>query len=268
MITRFGFTDSERKLLIYKTFPILFFGSVVWLFSQILFNYVFVTQTIFTREFFLIFYIVMIIVNGALFFLFYFFARNGNTYLGIILYVLFAFTAGTIPVPISMIIVLDQALKTYVNAFVSLVFGGTLIILIMGYILKTNFYKKKYILYHVLIFGTGTACLEILFLVIYEVSNPILIAVSTLVMITAAIVVLFYGISLSSKMKEDYWIYIVFRIILSLLLLSLIFLIVVVLLILTMIVQDDLVLDGLFYSSSGGKTKKNKKRYLKEPNLP
>ncbi|MBN1800264.1 MAG: hypothetical protein JW891_02090 [Candidatus Lokiarchaeota archaeon] len=265
MAFRFEFADSDRMIFVYKVLPVLFTGSAIWLISQVLFNYIFVSQTILSQEFFLVFYIVMTILNGVLFLLFYVSSRSGNEFYGIFFYLSFAFTAGTIPVPISMIIVLDQALKTYVNAFVSLVFGGTLIVFFMGIIFRWNFFKRKYIFLHVLIFVIGIICLEILFLVIYGVSNPILIAVSTLVMITATIVILFYGISLSSKMKGDYWIYVVFRIIFSLLLISLIFLIIVIVLVIAMVVQDDLALDGLFYSPSGGKTKKNKKKYLKEP---
>ncbi len=264
MTARYKFTDSERKLLTFKVFPILFLGSVVWLFSQVFFNYIFVTQTIFTEEFFLVFYIVMFIVNGAFLGFFYLFSKWGNNFLGVLFYLLFAFTAGTIPVPLSMIIILDQVLKTYVNAFVSLVFGGTLIITIMGYVFRNNFLKKKYALAHILFLVISVTTLEILFLVIYDISNPVLIVVSTLVLTIAAIVVLFYGISLSSKIKEDYWIHMVFRIILSLLIVSIIFLIIVIIFVIAMIFQDDLALDGLFYPRSGVKTKKNKKKYFKE----
>ena len=260
MPSEYSLSNSERKILVNKVLPVLFVGSLIWLASELLFGTIF-THIAFPPDTVLIIYILMSILNGILLLLFFFISQKGNTILGIILYFTFAFTAGIIAVPISMSTVWDIHLRIYVHAFVSLVFAGTVIVLIMGLVFKKNFFKKGYFWYHVLIFGIATLIVMIIFILIYSVQNIILITIALAFLILTIVLITLYGIKLTKKIKEDYWIYIVFRVIGSLLFFSfLVIIILIVFAISVVLAEGDIYIGDISGGGAPSGKRKGKKK--------
>ncbi|MFX1238599.1 MAG: hypothetical protein ACFFBP_03065 [Promethearchaeota archaeon] len=257
MAPKFNISDSERLILVCKVVPTLFIGSVIWLISELIFGTVF-TRIIIPGEIFFAIYIPMNIANVILFIFFYFICRKGNIILSILLYFLFAFCAGIIIVPISNMTVLDQGLRIYVHAFVSLAMGGTAIVLILALVLKDRYFNKDYLWSNLIIFGLGLLTMSIVFIVIYQITNYILIIISIVVLIIIALLVMFYGASLTKKVKEEYWMVIVFRVLASLLLFSFLVLLVLIIILLAIASEGNLDLSGLGGWSSGSKRKEKK----------
>ncbi|MFX0074650.1 MAG: hypothetical protein ACFE96_04375 [Candidatus Hermodarchaeota archaeon] len=84
---KYRMDEEQRKALIYKMYPVLLLGSLIWLSAEFLFSYLF-SDLEFTGIN-LIFYIIVVVVVVNLFVLFYFTSKNNKVILSFLIFVLF-----------------------------------------------------------------------------------------------------------------------------------------------------------------------------------
>ena len=120
----------------------------------------------------------MNILNVILFLMFFLLSRKKQHELAIVAYFTFAFSAGIIFVPISMIELLGYSLSTYVHAFVSLAVGGTAVVFILGLILKERFLAGGHFWQHFFFTLGGSFIVLLVFLLVFRVTNIYLIIAS------------------------------------------------------------------------------------------
>jgi hypothetical protein len=256
---KFILTDSEREVFLKKVLPTMFIGSLIWLISELIFGYYFTTIA-YPPDLLLIIYIAMNILNVILFLMFFLLSRKKHHELAILAYFTFAFSAGIIFVPISMIDILGYSLSTYVHAFVSLAVGGTAVVLLLGLILKERFLAEGYFEYHFLFTLGGSFIVLLVFLLVFRVTNIYLITASIIILIIVALLVLLYGATSTKKVKEEYWVFITFRILGYLLIFSFVLIITIIIIIVLIVLSEgDFDFGGFGGGGGSGSTKKKKK---------
>ena len=262
-VTKYVLNDSEREIFLKKILPTIFIGSLIWLISEIVFAMYYTKMTI-SPEIAIFIYVIMNVFNAVLFVMFYIFARDGQTTIALISYFTFAFSAGIIAVPISMLVLWEISLSTYVHAFVSLSVGGAAVIILLGYALKDRFLAGENFWYHFLFTTLGSVGILIVFILIFSVTNWILILIASIILIIIALLVLLYGATSVKKVKEEYWVFSVFRILGFLLIFS--FLLIIILIIIALIIASEGDFDpgGGFGGGVGGSSssKKAKKKSM------
>ena len=252
-------TDSEREVFLKKVLPTMFIGSLIWLVSELSFGYYFTTVA-YPPDLLLIIYIIMNVLNVILFIMFFLLSRKKQHELAILAYFTFAFSAGIIFVPISLIVVLDITLSTYVHAFVSLAVGGTFVVLLLGLILKERFLAEGNFWYHFFFTLGGSFVVLLVFLLAFGVRNIYLIITSIVILIIVALLVLLYGAASTKKVKEEYWVFTVFRIVGYLLLFSFVLVITIIIIVVLLVLSEgDFDLGGFSVGGGSGSTKKKKK---------
>ena len=252
-------TDSEREVFLKKVLPTMFIGSLIWLVSELIFGYYFTTVS-FPPDLLIIIYIIMNVLNVILFIMFFLLSRKKQHELAILAYFTFAFSAGIIFVPISMMVVLEITLTIYVHAFVSLAVGGTAVVLLLGLFLKERFLAEGNFLYHFFFTLGGLFVVLLVFLLVFTVTNIYLIITSVIILIIVASLVLLYGAASTKKVKEEYWVFIVFRVVGFLLLFSFILIITIIIIVVLLVLSEgDFDLGGFGGWGGSGSTKKKKK---------
>jgi len=259
MIEKYILTDSEREVFMKNVLPTIFIGSLIWLISELTFA-IYYIQIITSPDIALFLYIIMNIFNAILFLLFFIYARKGQTIMALIAYFTFAFSAGIIAVPISMIVLWEISLSTYVHAFVSLSVGGTAVIIFLGIVLKERFLAGGNFWYHFLFIALGSLGILIIFFLIFGVTNWILMIIAAIILIIVALLVLLYGAATTKKVKEEYWAFIVFRILGYLMIFSFLLIIVVIIILLVIASEGDFDFGGGGFVDVGGSSTKKKKK--------
>jgi len=258
---RYILKDSEREVFLKKVIPTLFIGSLIWLISEIIFA-TFYTKIPMSAEIAVIIYIIMNIFNALLFILFFKFARDGQTQIALLCYFTFAFSAGIIAVPISMLVLWEIPLSPYVHAFVSLSVGGTVVTLLLGYALKDRFLAGGNFWYHFLFTALGSLGILIVFILVFSVTNWILMIIASIYLIIVALLVLLYGASSTTKVKEEYWVFIVFRILGYLLIFSFLLIITLIIIALMIASEGDFDLGGGYIGGGSSLSKKKKQKSI------
>lgn len=231
-------------------------GSIIWLASEIFFDILF---RAFEFNFgFLVFYVGMIVLEVNLFIVFYFVSKADKTDAGLIVFFTFCFTAGILSLPI---IVFTEFLPQ-VRMFISLTLGAIVINCMIGIVLRERYFAKGYLWAHILLFLIGTAVVELIFIIIFNIQNFLLTIPITLAYISiVSLTTMFYGAKAVQKSEKSPWIYIFFKVE-AILLLALIIAIVIVVVVLIFILiaiavgDSNIDLSGL---SGGSGTRRKKK---------
>jgi hypothetical protein len=255
--SKYLLNSSQRNIFLQKILPLLIVGSIIWLFSEIIFSMIFIDIKF--THIFLVFYVFMIIIEGILFLLFYFSSKANRIQLGVLIFFLFCFIAGILSLPI---IIITEFLPQ-VHMFVTLSLGATLIVGFIGIILRENYFSKGYIWAHIILFLIGMSILEIIFIFIFKIQNFLLtIPVSLAYILVVALTTMFYGAKAVQKNEKDPWIYIFFKIE-GLLLLALIIAAIIVVVVLIIVAIGIACGGGNFdFSglSSGSRSKEKRKK--------
>ncbi len=249
--------DAQRNLFLKRILPTLFFGSIIWLISELVFSYTF--QNVQLSGMFLIIYIIAIITEVGLFISIYFLSKHDKMVISLFLYILFSYLAGLISLPIAIY----TEFLTQVHMIVSLTVGANLIIILMGFILRQKYFASGHFWGNFFIFLLGLVLVEVVFIIGFNIHNYLLTVPLTLGYIcTIALPIMFYGAKVIRKNKEVSWIF-MFAKIQGMMLLSLIIAVVVVVIVLLIIalaiLAGDSSVDFSGISFSGGSRKKKKK---------
>ncbi len=252
---KYALTSPQRDIFLKKILPTMLIGSIIWLISEIIFSTIFI-EIEFSQTF-LAFYIFMVIVAVICFILLYFVSRNNNTDLALLIFFLFSFVAGILSLPIIMV----TEFLPQVHMFVSLSVGALLITCFIGLSLRDKYFAKGYIWAHTVLFLIGTALVEIVFILIFDIQNYLLtIPVSLSYILIVALTTMFYGSKVVQKKEKEPWMLSFYKIE-GVLLLSLIIAIVVVVVVLVL-VGLGIACGGsdLDFSGFGGGSSKSKKK--------
>lgn len=239
--------------------------------SEVMFTIIF-TGIQFTTVFFE-FYFLIIALNIILFISINKISLKNTYTLGLIIFLIFTFTAGIITVPIVM---LNSNLSKQVHMFVFSALESTIIVGLMGLSLRDKYFAKGYIWAHVILFIFYIILAEIIFLVVFNIKNFILtIPISLAGICAVTLVLLFFGVRATKKLEKYPPIFIGYKIVtvFVFILFGSVFVAIVILIIVVIaIILEDIdihFLTGLHFptwfwgptSSSGTiKEKKRKKR--------
>ena len=253
---KYALSSTQRNIFLLRVLPTILAGSIIWLISEIIFSSIFIEIEF--NEIFLAFYISMIIIEALLFTSLYFMSKNNKTYIALLIFFLFSFIAGILSLPIIMM----TEFLLQVHMFVSLSVGALLIICFIGLILRYNYFGKGYIWAHIVLFLIGTALVEIVFILIFDIHNFLLtISLSLAYIPIVALTTMFYGSKVVQKNEKKPWMLIFYRIE-GILLLSLIIAAVIAAVVLVLVGigiacgGSDFDLSGL----GGGGSKRKKKK--------
>ncbi|MFX1492704.1 MAG: hypothetical protein ACFFBZ_00315 [Promethearchaeota archaeon] len=233
-------------------------GSIIWLASEIFFDLIFGE---FDFNFsFLIVYVSMIVLEVNLFIVFYFVSKKDKTNAGLIVFFTFCYVAGILSLPI---IIFTEFLPQ-VRMFITLTFGAEIIICMIGFVLRENYFAKGYLWAHIILFLVGIAVVEFIFIIIFNIQNFLLTIPVTLAYISiVSLTIMFYGSKAVQKTEKGSWIYTFFKVE-AILLLALIVSIIIVVVVLIFIIiaiavgDSNINLSGLTWGS-GTRRKKEKK---------
>ncbi len=207
---------------------------------------------------FFVFYICMIVLEINLFIILYFVSKTGKTDAGLIVFFTFCFVAGIFSLPV---IIFTEFLPQ-VRMFITLTLGAIIINCMIGIVLRENYFAKGYFWAHIILFLLGTAVMEFIFIIIFNIQNFLLTIPITLAHISiVSLTTMFYGAKAVQKSEKRPWIYIFFKVE-AVLLLSLIIAIVIAVVVLIFILiaiavgDSNIDLSGL---SGGSGTKRKKK---------
>lgn len=129
--SKYILSSSQRKIFLQKILPFLLIGNIIWLMSEVMFTIIF-TGIQFTTGFFE-FYFLIIALNIILFISINKISLKNTYTLGLIIFLIFTFTAGIITVPIVM---LKSNLSKQVHMFVFSALESTIIVGLMGLSLR------------------------------------------------------------------------------------------------------------------------------------
>jgi hypothetical protein len=150
--------------------------------------------------------------------------------------------------------------------FVSLSVGANLIVTILTLILGDKYFSKGYIWAHILLFLAGCGIVEIVFIFIFNIQNFLLtIPLSLSYILIVSLILIFYGVRTVNKIKNNNWIYALFKI-LGILLIALVISVVIAIIVL-LIITCAIATDGGFDLSGlsvggGGKVKRKKQQKI------
>lgn len=256
--TKYTLSSTQRNIFLQKILPTMLAGSIIWLISEIIFSLIFI-EIEFTVVF-LTFYICMIVIEAVLFTSLYFASKNSKTNIALFIFFLFSFIAGILSLPIIMI----TEFFPQIHMFVSLSAGALLITFFIGLILRENYFAKGYIWIHIVLFLIGTALVEIVFILIFDIHNFLLtIPLSLAYILIVALTTMFYGSKAVQKNEKEPWLLIFYKIE-GVLLISLIIAIVIAVVVL-IIIGLGVASGGSDFDFSGfgsGKSKTKKKKQI------
>ncbi|MGB5913063.1 MAG: hypothetical protein WBH31_17870 [Promethearchaeia archaeon] len=177
---------------------------------------------------------------------------------GLILFFIFCFIAGILSLPI---IIFTEFLPQ-VRMFITLTLGAIIIVCIIGIVLRVKYFAKGYLWAHIILFLIGTAIMEFIFIILFNIENFLLTIPITLAYISiVSLTTMFYGARAIQKSEKSPWIYVFFKVE-AILLLALIIAIVIVVVVLIFILiaiavgDSNIDLSGL---SGGSGTRRKKK---------
>jgi hypothetical protein len=255
--SKYIINSSQRKIFLQNILPTILIGSIIWLISEILFSIIF-TGIKLTEEF-LMFYISTLILEALLILSLYFVAKANKTSLGIIIFFIFSFIAGILSLPIIMV----TEFLPQVHMFVTLSLGATLITCFLGLILREKYFAKGYLWAHILLFITGTAIVEVIFLLIFNIQNFLLtIPVSLSYILIITLTETFYSAKAVQKSDKEPWIFTFFKvegILLLALLIGIVAVVVVLVIVGLGIACGDSGFDFSGFGSGGFSSKRRKK---------
>jgi hypothetical protein len=257
---KYRITEDQRKALIFKIYPILLLGSLIWLVGEFLFSFLF-SDLEFTGLN-LVFYIIVVVVVVGLFVLFFFTSKSNKVLLSLMIFITICFLSGILSLPI---VVFTEFLPQ-VHMFVSLSVGANLIIIFVALVLREKYFAKGYIWLHILLYLVGCAIVEIAFIFIFNIQNYLLtIPISLSYILIVSLILMFYGVRTVIKAGNERWIYALFKT-LGILLVALALAVVVVVIVLLIIAcaiatEGNLDLSGLG-GGGGGSVKRKKKQQM------
>ena len=254
--SKYKLESEQRKWLIGRIYPILLMGAVFWLSGELLFSFLFSDLDLTGRN--LLVYIVIVIVEVNLFILFFLASKYNKTPLSILLFIILCFLLGILSLPI----VIFTEFIPQVHMFVSLSVGANLIVSFITLFLRDKYFSKGYIWAHILLFLAGCGIVEVVFNFIFYIQNFLLtIPISLSYILIVSLILIFYGVRTVNKVKNENWIYALFKI-LGVLLIALVLSVVIVIIVL-LIIACAIASDGAFDLSGlggGGGGKKKKKQ--------
>jgi len=249
----------QRKALTGRIYPILLVGSILWLSGEYLFSFLF-SDLDFTGQ--NLFYYLMIVIEEAILFISFFFASKSNKkLLSIFFFITFSFLAGILSLPV----VIFTEFLPQVHMFVSLSIGANFIVYFISLFLRDKYFSKGYIWAHAILYFIGCAIVEIIFIVLFNIQNLLLtIPISLAYILIVSLVLMFWGARSIKKIKNENWIYALFKILgmllIALVLAVVIVIIVLIIIILAIICEGNFDLGGLGSGGSGGIGRKKKKQ--------
>ena len=254
---KYRIDELQRKTLIGKIYPILLVGSLIWLAGELLFSYLFSNLELTGMH--LIFYIIVVIVEVNLFVTFFFTARYNKTLLSFLIFIVLSFLLGILSLPI---VVLTEFIPQ-LHMFVSLSVGANLIVNFMTLFLRDKYFSKGYIWTHLLLFLVGCAIVELVFIFVFNIHNFLLtIPISLAYILIVSMILIFFGVRMVQQIKENNWMYALFKI-LGVILLSLavaVVIVVIVLIAIACIIAGDSAVDLSGFAGGGGTRRKKKKQ--------
>ena len=254
---KYRIDELQRKTLIGKIYPILLVGSLIWLAGELLFSYLFSNLELTGMH--LIFYIIVVIVEVNLFVTFFFTARYNKTLLSFLIFIVLSFFLGILSLPI---VVLTEFIPQ-LHMFVSLSVGANLIVNFMTLFLRDKYFSKGYIWTHLLLFLVGCAIVELVFIFVFNIHNFLLtIPISLAYILIVSMILIFFGVRMVQQIKENNWMYALFKI-LGVILLSLavaVVIVVIVLIAIACIIAGDSAVDLSGFAGGGGTRRKKKKQ--------
>jgi len=252
---KYKINSIQRKALIGRIYPILLVGSLVWLSGEYLFSFLF-SDLEFTGLN-LVYYIIIVIVEVILFILFFFTSKSNKVLLSILFFITLCFLLGILSLPI----VIFTEFIPQVHMFVTLSVGANLIVNFITLFLRDKYFSKGYIWAHILLFLAGCAIVEFIFIVIFNIQNFLLtIPISLAYILIVSLILMFFGVRTVKQVKNENWIYALFKI-LGMILLALAIAVVVVVIVLIIIIcviasEGGADLSGLSFGGGGKKKKK------------
>lgn len=227
--SKYKLESEQRRVLIGRIYPILLVGALVWLSGELLFSYLFSDLDLTGRN--LLAYIIIIIVEVNLFILFFLASKYNKAPLSISIFIILCLLLGILSLPI----VIFTEFIPQVHMFVSLSVGANLIVTFMTLILRDKYFSKGNIWAHILLFLAGCGIVEIVFIFIFNIQNFLLtIPISLSYILIVSLILIFYGVRTVNKVKNENWIYALFKI-LGILLIALILSIVITIIVLLII---------------------------------
>ena len=201
----------------------------------------------------------MIILEVNLFIVFYFVSKANKTYAGVIVFFTFCFIAGILSLPIIMF----TEFLPQVRMFITLTLGAIVIVCVIGIVLREKYFAKGYLWAHIILFLIGTAIIEFIFIILFNIQNFLLTIPITLAYISiVSLTTMFYGSKAVQKTKKGSWIYLFFKveaILLLALIIGIIIAVVVLIFILIAIAAGDSNIDLSGLAWGGGTRRKKKK---------
>lgn len=237
--------EKERKIFINKMLPLAFFGSLIWFFGGLLFGALYLGIETFARASITL-YFPMIFVNLILSIISFVLAKNGDNKNGLLLYLVFSFTAGFLNLPILMF---TNNYFGYIYACISMGIGPIGIVYLVALIFQNNFLKKGFVLLQVIIVGLLILGMEFLLIYLLQLHNPFTMIISAFFFVYIALMLIFYGGKLAKEIRADFWMFWALRL-LFVLLYSIIAIILLVALFLILAALGGG--DGSFNFSGGG----------------
>ena len=254
---KYRMDELQRKTLIRKIYPILLLGSLIWLAGELLFSYLFSDLDLTGMN--LIYYIIVVIVEVNLFVTFFFTARYNKTLLSFLIFIVLSFLLGILSLPI----VAFTEFIPQLHMFVSLSVGANLIVNFMTLFLRDKYFSKGYIWVHLLLFLVGCAIVELVFIFVFNIHNFLLtIPISLAYILIVSMILIFFGVRMVKQVKENNWMYALFKI-LGVILLSLavaVVIVVIVLIAIACIVAGDSAASFSGLGSGAGPIRKKKKQ--------
>ncbi|MFX0010466.1 MAG: hypothetical protein ACFE9R_09140 [Candidatus Hermodarchaeota archaeon] len=254
---KYKIDEFQRKTLIGKIYPILLIGSLIWLAGELLFSYLFSDLKLTGMN--LIYYIIVVIVEVNLFVTFFFTARYNKTLLSFLIFIVLSFLLGILSLPI----VIFTEFIPQLHMFVSLSVGANLIVNFVTLFLRDKYFSKGYIWVHLLLFLVGCAIVELVFVFVFNIHNFLLTIPSSLAYILIiSMILIFFGVRMVKQVKDNNWMYILFKI-LGAVLLSLavaVVIVVIVLIVIACLVAGDSAINLSGLGSGAGPGRKKKKQ--------
>jgi len=194
--SKYTLSPSQRNLFLQKVLPILLLGNIAWLIGEITFS-----TSFFIGWDFLPFYIIITIIDIILFISLGKIILTKTPSAALIVYIIFAFTAGIISNPIVM---LRPSLAKQIQMFVFSALECTIIVGLMGITLKEKYFSEGYVALHLALFLAFVILAEIIFIIVFKIHNYLLtipITVSGICVVT--LVTMFFG-AIATKKLEYY----------------------------------------------------------------
>jgi len=235
--SKYVLSATQREVFLKKVLPIILLSNIIWLIGDFFFTEIF--RTMHFSEFYLI-YILLVVLDIILFFGLNKITQKNMKSLAYILYSLFIFMAGNITIPF---VKLENPYGNLVHMLVFIAIECTIIVCLMGIVLKDKYFAKGQVLIHVTLFFIFLIVAEIIYLLVFNIKNFLLtIPISVSAICIFSLTAMFLGAKATKKLEKQPMIFLVYKIIsvyMFILLISVIIAIVFLIILVIAILLDD-----------------------------